>query len=52
MLTPYRQKYNKAKCILAQRHNAELHSIMQELGYVKAKPKSADEKPAEAKKAK
>ena len=31
----YRQFYNKAKSLLAQRHNEELHTIMVELGYTK-----------------
>ena len=31
----YRQIYNKAKSLLAQRHNEELHTIMVELGYSK-----------------
>ena len=31
----YRQIYNQAKSLLAQRHNEELHTIMVELGYVK-----------------
>jgi len=31
----YRQIYNKAKSLLAQRHNEELHTIMVELGYTK-----------------
>ena len=31
----YRQIYNKAKSLLAQRHNEELHTIMVEIGYSK-----------------
>jgi hypothetical protein len=39
----YRQIYNKAKSLLAQRHNEELHSIMSELGYTKEDKKSKKE---------
>ena len=39
----YRQFYNKAKSLLAQRHNKELHDIMLELGYTKEDKKSKKE---------
>lgn len=39
----YRQTYNKAKSLLAQKYNEELHAIMIELGYVKKERKTKEE---------